>query len=54
MRNDITKVSFSRGHAVSVLANAPLVIYQCALQRDLSLFDAGDKAEVGEKGLTIR
>ncbi|KAH9056241.1 hypothetical protein EDB87DRAFT_1676120 [Lactarius vividus] len=29
------------------------VIYQCGLQRDISLFDAGDKTEVGEKGLTL-
>ncbi|KAH8978589.1 hypothetical protein EDB92DRAFT_2056103 [Lactarius akahatsu] len=29
------------------------VIYQCGLQRDLSLFDAGDNTEVGEKGLTL-
>ncbi|KAH9169370.1 P-loop containing nucleoside triphosphate hydrolase protein [Lactarius sanguifluus] len=29
------------------------VIYQCGLQRDLSLFDAGDKTEVGERGLTL-
>ncbi|KDQ56809.1 hypothetical protein JAAARDRAFT_132140 [Jaapia argillacea MUCL 33604] len=29
------------------------VIYQCALTRDLMLFDAGDKTEVGEKGLTL-
>ncbi|KAH9028052.1 ABC transporter type 1, transmembrane domain-containing protein [Lactarius deliciosus] len=29
------------------------VIYQCCLQRDLSLFDAGDRTEVGEKGLTL-
>lgn len=29
------------------------VIYQCGLSRDLSLFDAGDKTEVGEKGLTL-
>lgn len=53
MRSDITKVSFSRNHSVS-LDNALLVIYQCALQHDLSLFDAGDKTEVGEKGLTLR
>ncbi|KAH8986098.1 hypothetical protein EDB92DRAFT_1818411 [Lactarius akahatsu] len=26
---------------------------RCGLRRDLSLFDAGDKAEVGEKGLTL-
>ncbi|KZV91533.1 P-loop containing nucleoside triphosphate hydrolase protein [Exidia glandulosa HHB12029] len=29
------------------------VVYQCGLERDLSLFDAGDLAEVGEKGLTL-
>jgi hypothetical protein len=34
--------------------NSLLVIDQCGLERDLSLFDAGDKTEVGEKGLTLR
>ena len=29
------------------------VIYQCGLSKDLSLFDAGDETEVGEKGLTL-
>ncbi|KAI0344119.1 multidrug resistance-associated ABC transporter [Trametopsis cervina] len=29
------------------------VIDQCGLKRDLTLFDAGDKTEVGEKGLTL-
>ncbi|CAK5280078.1 unnamed protein product [Mycena citricolor] len=29
------------------------VIYQCALERDLELFQAGDATEVGEKGLTL-
>ncbi|QRV86003.1 ABC transporter transmembrane region [Ceratobasidium sp. AG-Ba] len=29
------------------------VISQCALERDLSLFEAGDQTEVGEKGLTL-
>ncbi|KIM54250.1 hypothetical protein SCLCIDRAFT_1222221 [Scleroderma citrinum Foug A] len=29
------------------------VIYQCALERDLQLFEAGDSTEVGEKGLTL-
>ncbi|GJE86639.1 multidrug resistance-associated ABC transporter [Phanerochaete sordida] len=28
-------------------------VYQCGLTRDLSLFDAGDATEVGEKGLTL-
>ncbi|KAH9886265.1 P-loop containing nucleoside triphosphate hydrolase protein [Cubamyces lactineus] len=29
------------------------VIYQCALRRDLSLFEAGDQTEVGERGITL-
>ncbi|KAI5886386.1 P-loop containing nucleoside triphosphate hydrolase protein [Schizophyllum commune H4-8] len=29
------------------------VLYQCALKRDLALFDAGDETEVGEKGVTL-
>ncbi|KAG8879706.1 hypothetical protein FRB97_001503 [Tulasnella sp. 331] len=29
------------------------VLSQCALERDLTLFDAGDCTEVGEKGLTL-
>ncbi|TFK76755.1 P-loop containing nucleoside triphosphate hydrolase protein [Pluteus cervinus] len=29
------------------------VVYQCALERDLELFHAGDQTEVGEKGLTL-
>ena len=31
-----------------------LVLKQCALERDLTLFDAGDQTEVGEKGITLR
>ncbi|KAI0080055.1 P-loop containing nucleoside triphosphate hydrolase protein [Panus rudis PR-1116 ss-1] len=30
------------------------VIEQCALRYDLNLFSAGDKTEVGEKGITLR
>ena len=30
------------------------VIEQCALEHDLGLFAAGDKTEVGEKGITLR
>ncbi|KAI0258843.1 P-loop containing nucleoside triphosphate hydrolase protein [Gloeopeniophorella convolvens] len=30
------------------------VIYQCGLEQDLGLFEAGDLTEVGEKGLTLR
>lgn len=29
------------------------VLEQCALKRDLELFEAGDETEVGEKGLTL-
>jgi ABC-type multidrug transport system fused ATPase/permease subunit len=29
------------------------VLYQCSLERDLELFEAGDLTEVGEKGLTL-
>jgi ABC-type nitrate/sulfonate/bicarbonate transport system ATPase subunit len=29
------------------------VLHQCALERDLELFEAGDKSEVGEKGLQL-
>ncbi|TFK76754.1 P-loop containing nucleoside triphosphate hydrolase protein [Pluteus cervinus] len=29
------------------------VLHQCALERDLELFHAGDQTEVGEKGLTL-
>ncbi|CAE6514065.1 unnamed protein product [Rhizoctonia solani] len=29
------------------------VLSQCALNKDLALFDAGDQTEVGEKGLTL-
>lgn len=30
------------------------VIHQCALEKDLELFDAGDQTELGEKGLNAR
>ena len=30
------------------------VIRQCALEKDLELFDAGDETQVGEKGITLR
>lgn len=29
------------------------VVYQCGLERDLELFEAGDMTEVGEKGLSL-
>lgn len=29
------------------------MVFQCALEHDLTLFDAGDATEVGEKGLTL-
>lgn len=46
------------GHFGWILSLASLnfisVIYQCGLRRDLSLLEAGDMTEVGEKGLTLR
>lgn len=30
------------------------VLYQCALEQDLEMFEAGDQTEVGERGLTLR
>ena len=56
-RRDTTKVVLVRFHGrhLWVTNSASFqVIHQCGLQRDLSLFDAGDKTEVGEKGLTLR
>lgn len=29
------------------------VIYQCGLEHDIKLFDAGDLTEVGEKGVNL-
>ncbi|KAK7005853.1 ATP-binding cassette transporter [Favolaschia claudopus] len=44
----------------NILFNTPMdearynkVLYQCCLERDLELLDAGDMTEVGEKGLTL-
>ncbi|KAJ7149302.1 P-loop containing nucleoside triphosphate hydrolase protein [Mycena crocata] len=44
----------------NILFNTPMnmerykkVLYQCGLEQDLTLFDAGDETEVGEKGLTL-
>ncbi|KAJ7078496.1 hypothetical protein C8R44DRAFT_836696 [Mycena epipterygia] len=44
----------------NIIFNAPFdqdrfnkVLYQCCLERDLELFDAGSETEVGEKGLTL-
>jgi len=34
-------------------ADVLAVLDQCALERDLTLFEAGDKTEVGEKGMTL-
>lgn len=52
--------SFPAGLQDNILFHSPFdqerynkVIYQCALERDLTLFDAGDLTEVGEKGLTL-
>ncbi|KAH7905541.1 hypothetical protein BJ138DRAFT_1017581, partial [Hygrophoropsis aurantiaca] len=38
---------------INMILTSPIVLYQCALERDLTLFEAGDQTEVGEKGLTL-
>jgi ABC-type multidrug transport system fused ATPase/permease subunit len=49
-----------RIHQENILFGSPYdqerykkVLYQCGLERDLDLFEAGDQTEVGEKGLTV-
>ena len=39
---------------IGIETKSAIVIYQCALEHDLELFDAGDLTEVGEKGITLR
>lgn len=41
-------------NVISLIRNFLSVLKQCALERDLSLWEAGDRTEVGEKGLTLR
>lgn len=40
-------------YGTRIIAHNRTVVFQCALSRDLELFDAGDETEVGEKGLTL-
>jgi hypothetical protein len=42
------------GSYLHILMIYNTVLYQCALEQDLSLWQAGDKTEVGEKGVTLR
>lgn len=53
-KNVTTKVSYLRHVIIESHSTNHPVIHQCALKRDLSLFEAGDQTEVGEKGLTLR
>lgn len=53
MKIDIRKVSHKCYSFICVF-QWKAVLHQCALERDLELFDAGDATEVGEKGLTLR
>ena len=39
---------------VRLLSHCHVVLKQCALERDLELFEAGDQTEIGERGLTLR
>jgi len=53
-KNAIGKVGLSYFLYRSTCAYFSAVIKQCALERDLELFEAGDVTEVGERGLTLR
>jgi len=53
MTSDTRKVQSNFSSLADATDNT-LVLRQCALEQDLLLFDAGDKTEVGEKGLTLR
>ena len=50
----ITRVSLLVRNVLIFWLIRAIVVDQCALRRDLSLFDAGDQTEVGEKGITLR
>ena len=39
---------------IITISNIYIAIDHCALAHDLSLFEAGDETEVGEKGITLR
>ncbi|KIO07506.1 hypothetical protein M404DRAFT_24002 [Pisolithus tinctorius Marx 270] len=53
MKHAIKKVKVPPPPPALVYLTCAEVIYQCALERDLELFEAGDRTEVGEKGLTL-
>lgn len=53
-KNGTEKVRMYLYLYVSAIYVVAPVIYQCDLTRDLSLFEAGDATEVGERGLTLR
>ena len=53
-KSDTRRVSISISHLFELPLTDLLVLHQCALTKDLSLFEAGDATEVGEKGLTLR
>ncbi len=54
MKSDTRKVDSLEFYCLCIDIDTYSVIEQCALERDLSLFDAGDETEVGEKGITLR
>lgn len=57
MMKRVTKKArfFSRARLQRPKTNSTsTVLTQCALDKDLELFEAGDDTEVGEKGITLR
>ncbi|KIO02467.1 hypothetical protein M404DRAFT_9898 [Pisolithus tinctorius Marx 270] len=53
VQNETIRVKVPPPPPALVYLTCAEVIYQCALERDLELFEAGDRTEVGEKGLTL-
>lgn len=53
MKKDTKKASYFYGNDQLILL-IYIVLYQCDLEKDLTMFEAGDGTEVGEKGLTLR
>ncbi|KAF8307152.1 hypothetical protein DL93DRAFT_151027 [Clavulina sp. PMI_390] len=50
--NETIKDNIVFGHAFDE-ERYTQVLHECALEHDLSIFEAGDKTEVGERGLTL-
>ncbi len=53
-KNDTRKACLQWSPSIAADTESFLVLTQCALDKDLSMYEAGDMTEVGEKGITLR